>query len=326
MMTIRGWIDEINEHRVRGWAHYLENPARSEKITISINGSDVLQVLACKERGDLSSQYISFTKKGFEFHLVDFIDRPVNLIKITHAETRQALGEDQYLIFSTNPSLWEQAQDHDLFAVRNVFANQRTYFQTPFSGAWNQEIDFSSVVKALIPHLEGSKKVSVLQFEPPSTTFARTLANEKNVSRLGIVERAAQLHDWHIDNNKVSIRPEMYSDIDEPHQLWDVAFLPLTHEKSGPSFVDILETVSRLLNPSGLLLFDIKIDPTSRYSYLLSDGNRLLRISSVDDATKELNQAGFKVLKSWDFIYTSQDSHSVRKMILAGRAAIGDRT
>jgi hypothetical protein len=213
-----------------------------------------------------------------------------------------------------------------LNAVRDVFANQRSYFQTPLAGSWNQEINFDPVAEVLLRHLNGNKRMSVLQFEPPSATFLNSLAAVKNVERVGIVERATHLRDWHISNNILATGLEVYDDIFNARQRWDIVFLPLMHEKSGPSFSDILNKARELLNRDGILVFDIKIDPHLNHPYLVSDGSRLLRISTIEDTMREVSQSGLKMLTSIEFPYAGRDAQAVREVLFVTKTETGDQS
>lgn len=320
-MAIRGWVDHVSERRVRGWVHSLENPSRSERVTVIINSVDVVSVLACKPRQDMIDQQISFTKKGFDFSLKDFLERPANIVKIVHSETRDPLGPDQYYLFSNELSMWENCSDSDLHLVRQVFSREREFFKTPSASSWNEEIDYAPILQMTLQFVNANQKLSVLQIEPSSATFAKGLFDLNRLGRVGVVERASHLHEWHLNANENYAPTDVVDDLNDIEGAWDVVFLPMLHERSGPTFLDILEKSRAVLSKSGLVIFDIRVDANSRYPYLLSDGERLLRVATLEDAQTELRKAGLKLLKAFDFSYIVGNIDSVRKMLITSRLA-----
>jgi len=320
-MSITGWIDRVDETKVAGWAHSYEHPSRSEWVEIVINGVLVVQVLAQRERPDLRSHQITFSRKGFELTLTDFTEKAANAVEFIHAESRERIGAERYLVFSTQAEVWARASEADIAQVRGIFEAERSFYITPAAGSWDSEPDFAPLAAAVLR--AGGRalpaSLSLLQVRAPSASFAKALAAAKRLGRLGIVDNAEQLRDWQAEASKGFARAELYESTAEAGRPWDVVFMPMLHERSGPSFVDVLKYGSSILSEHGIVVFDIHCDRTSDHGYLLSYDNKLFRITTVADATAEVERAGLRTIATLDFTYVPGSPDTARTVMVAAR-------
>ena len=320
-MSVTGWIDRVDETKVAGWAHSYEHPSRSEWIEVVINGVLVVQVLAQRERPDLRGHQITFSRKGFELTLTDFTEKAVNTVEFIHAESRERIGAERYLLFSTQAEVWARASEADIARVRGVFEAERSFYNTPTSGSWEREPDFAPLAAAVLqaggPTLPA--KLSLLQVRAPSISFAKALATAKRLGRLGVADSAEQLRDWHAEASKNFARAELYESAAEAGRPWDIVLMPMLHERSGPSFVDVLKYSAGILSERGIVVFDIQSDTTSDHGYLLSHDNKLLRISTVVEATAEVERAGLRTIATLDFVYVPGSPDTARTVLVATR-------
>jgi hypothetical protein len=321
-LAVVGWIDRIDEDRIAGWVHSHENPSRSERVDVLINGLRVLQVLAHKERPDLKQKQIQFTRKGFEITLADFTDRAANTIEFVHTESGTRIGSEQYTVFSTRPQRWAEASSTDLEVLRAATAFERTFYANPHSGSWNHSPDFGPIVRALFDVRSDLATIplALLQVFPPSNSLARALAESGRLQRLGIVEPVEALRHWHTDDVKGSMVPEFYETIESATRPWDVIFLPMLHERSGPNFSDILKKVSSLLSKQGVVLFDIRQNPTVNTGYLLPYGGGILRVATPEEVEAEMQMVGLKSTTKLEFEYVPGLAESARVIITAEKA------
>lgn len=319
-MTVTGWIDRVDEEKIAGWVHSHEHPSRSEWLEVVINNVSVLQLLAQRERPDLRDRQIVFPKKGFELTLADFTDKAANTIEFFHAETRMRLGAEQYVVFSTQPESWARASEADISLVRSVFEAERAFYKNPASGSWNHEPDFAPIAAAAVAAGRSlPASLSVLQVEAPSASFAKALATTGRLGRLGIADAAQQLRDWHVEASEDFARAELYESTAEAGRPWDIVLMPMLHERSGPSFVDILKRAGSILSDGGIAIFDIRIDSEVDRGYLLSHSNRLLRISTLREAAAEVERAGLRMIDTLDFTYVRDNPETVRTVLIVGR-------
>jgi hypothetical protein len=322
-MSVIGWIDRIDEDRVSGWVHSFEHPSRSERVEIIINGVSTLQVLAHKERADLRSRKFAFIRKGFEFTLSDYTEKAASLVEFIHLETGAKIGEESYTIFSSQSVRWQGASEAERKLVRDVFVADRKYYGTPADGTWNNEPNFLSVADAALQINGGAH--SLLQLEPASASFARAIFGRGLLRRNGIVETAEHLRDWHVKANDGTAAVEFHNSLCKAGGNWDIIFLPMAHERSGPTFADILESARAALSEHGLAIFDIRPDEKLNHAYLLTHRNRLLRISSIDEASAEAQRAGLKVVETFYFSYAENQPETKRIMLIAQPSGIGRR-
>ncbi len=325
-MAIVGWIDRIDEDRIAGWVHSHENPSRSERVDVLINGLRVLQVLAHKERPDLKQKQIQFTRKGFEITLTDFTDRAANTVEFVHAESGTRIGSDRYTVFSTRPHRWAEASSTELEVLRSATAAERSFYATPQAGSWNHSPDFSPIAHALFEARSDLTTVplALLQVSPPSNSLARALASNARLQRFGIVEPIKALLDWHIEEVKGDMHPESYENLDSATRPWDVIFLPMLHERSGPTFSDILKRAANLLSRQGVILFDIRQNPTVNTGYLLPYAGGVLRVATQEEVEAEMQIVGMRPAAQIDFEYLPGLAESARVVIVAERSTVGD--
>jgi hypothetical protein len=323
-MTVIGWVDRVDGNRVSGWVHSYEHPSRSELVQVVINGVEVLRILARKERSDLREREFAFVQKGFEFSLADFTDGPANVVEFVHVETGTKIGSDHYMIFSASPERWSLASTQDRKLLRQVFADDRSYYKAPSDGTWNTEPDMAAVAKMATVLRSHSRYLSVLEVEPPTSSFSSYLASTGHIGRHGVLESSTTLRDWHSTLGH-DFRTELFEAWATITGQWDIIFLPMLHERSGPSFVDILEQAEGLLNDGGQVIFDIRSDGNAPHPYLLTHENRLLRISDVQEASIEAREAGLQIVNTFDFAYINGRSETARTMLIAERLSTGRR-
>jgi hypothetical protein len=320
-MAILGWIDRVDDERVAGWVHSHEHPSRSERVEVVINGVPVLQVLAQKERRDLRDRQIPFTHKGFDLTLADFTERAANVIEFVHVESGIRIGSERYTVLSAQPERWASAAEADVDLARSVFAADRGFYDVPTAGSWDHEPNFAPLARAVLQAGRSlPDAVSFLQVEAPSVSFANALASNGRLGRLGVAEPVERLRGWLSDASQGLTRLEFHDSIADAGRPWDIVLMPMLHERSGPRFLDVLERAAAALSDRGLAVFDIRRDAGSECGYLMAHGNRLLRVSTVAEATAEAERAGFKVLEALEFTYVPARTETSRTMLIAARA------